>query len=242
MNSSGALQSRRNSFEGNYFESDISTRVAKQHTADLVAGNLPVFYPKGGVFFLEGQAPMGVFLLHSGWVKESMASSKGKTAIVRVVGPGVILGLSAVLTDAPHDCTAETLEPAHADYMRKSAFLHALKVSSELSRMVARQLSRDCKDAYAGIRCLGVPGSVREKLARLLLLWAENPIPNQNRDAVGVRIRVALTHEEIGQFVGTTRETMSRILAELRKKKWIVTNGNIWTITNEGAIRQLAAV
>ncbi len=242
MHSSSALQSPKNSFDVNHFESAKSARLAEQHPAELVAGNLPVFYPKGGVFFLEGQEPTGVFLLHTGRVKESISSSKGKTAIVRVVGPGVILGLSAVLTAAPQECTAETLDPTHADYMRKSVFLYALKVSRELSQMVARQLSRDCKDAHAGIRCLGVPGSVREKLARLLLLWAESPIPNQNRNPVNVRIRVTLTHEEIGQFVGTTRETMSRILAEFRKNKWVATDGNIWTITNEDAIRQLAAV
>ena len=240
MHLSGSLQPRRNSLDGDYFESDISAGLAKQHAAELVAEILPVFYPKGGMFFLEGQAAKGVFFLRTGRAKESMVLSKGKTAIVRVVGPGVILGLSAVLTGTPHECTAETLEPAHADYVRKVAFLHSLKVSRQLSQMVASQLIRDCKDAYAGIRCLGVFGSVSEKFARLLLQWAECPLANQNGDDVGVRIRVTLTQEEIGQIVGTTRESITRILGVLRKKKWITTNGSIWTITNEDAIRHLA--
>ncbi len=242
MHSSCALQPVWTPSHGNYFESDISPQLAKQHAADLVAASLPVFYPKGGMFFLEGQAADGVFFLRSGRVKESMASSKGKTAIVRLVGPGVILGLAAVLTGAPHECTAETLDPTHAHYVWKGAFLHSLKISRQLSQIVANQLIRERKDAYAGLRCLGVSGSVLERLARLLLQWVESPLPNQNRDAVGVRIRVILTHEEIGQFIGATRETTTRLLGTLRKRKWIITNGNLWTITNEDAIRQLAAV
>jgi CRP/FNR family cyclic AMP-dependent transcriptional regulator len=238
---SGALQPRGNSLDGDYFESAISAGLAKQHAAELVARILPVFYPKGGKFFLEGQAAAGIFFLRTGRAKESMVSSKGKTAIVRVVGPGVILGLSAVLTGAPHECTAETLEPAHADYVGKGPFLHSLKISRQLSQLVASQLIRVCKDAYAGIRCLGVSGSVSEKIAGLLLQWAECPLASQNGDGEGIRIRVTLTQEEIGQIVGTTRETITRILGVLRKKKWITTNGSIWTITNEDAIRRLAA-
>lgn len=58
----------------------------------------------------------------------------------------------------------------------------------------------------------------------------------------GVRIRVTLTHEEISQFIGSTRETTSRTLGEFREKKWITVNGSVWTITNERAIRHLAAL
>jgi CRP/FNR family transcriptional regulator, cyclic AMP receptor protein len=237
----GALQLQRNSLGGDSFGSDISTGLAKRDIIELAAGVLPVFYPPGGMFFMEGQSATGVFLLRTGRAKESMVSNKGKTAIVRVVGPGVILGLSAVLADMPHESTAETLEPTHADFVRKDPFLHLLKTSLHLSQMVAVQLSSNCKEAYAAIRCLGLSGSVPERLARLLLQWAECPLPNQNGDRAK-RFRVTLTHEEISQFVGSTRETMSRILGGFREKKWITTNGSVWTITNEDAIRRLAAV
>jgi CRP/FNR family transcriptional regulator len=222
--------------------SNISAGLAKRRTVKLAAGILPVFYPKGGIFFLEGQSATGVFLLRTGLAKESMVSNKGKTVIVRVVGPGTILGLSAVLTGVSHESTIETLEPVQADFFEKAPFLHLLKTSSQLSQMVSSQLIRNCKEAYASLRCLGVPGSVSERLARLLLHWAECPLPNQKQDTLGIRIRVTLTHEEIGQSVGSTRETVSRLLGELRKERWITTNGTTWTITNKDAIRRLAAV
>lgn len=239
--SSGALQLRENSASIDYFEKGISTGLSKRDSAMLASEILPVFYPKGGLFFLEGQPATGVFLLRSGRAKESMASHRGKTAIVRVVSPGVILGLSAVLTGSLHDSTVETLEPTHADFVRKALFLRLLKNSVHLGQMVASQLNRNCREAYAAIR-VGISGSMAERLARLLLQWAEVPLANSNGGSRGVRIRVALTHEEISQFIGSTRETTSRILGEFREKKWITVNGSIWTLTDEKAIRDLAAL
>ena len=211
MHSGSTLPQRGNSLRSDCLESNISAGLKKREAVDLAAGILPVFYPKGGMIFIEGQSATGVVFLRAGRAKESMVSIKGKTAIVRVVGPGVILGLSAVLTGRPHESTVECLEPAQADFLRKAPFLHLLKTSAQLGQMVVRQLSRNCNEAYAAIRCLYVAGSAAERLARLLLHWAQSPLTNQNRHRAGVRIRVTLTHEEISQFVGSSRETTSRL-------------------------------
>jgi CRP/FNR family transcriptional regulator len=171
-----------------------------------------------------------------------MVSKKGKTAIARVLGPGSILGLLAVLTGAPQECTVETLEPTHADYLRKGVFLDLLKNSRHLAHVVTNQLVHTCNETYAEIRSLGVSGSTSEKLARLLLRWAELPLTKQGEHVRGLRIRVTLTHEEIGQFVGSTRETVTRILSDLRKKQWLIINGSTWTLANLEAIRRSAGV
>lgn len=146
------LQLRRNSLSADWFASDILKGLTKRDSGELAEGILPIFYPKGGVLFLEGQLATGVFLLRTGRAKESMVSSTGKTAIVRILGSGVILGLSAVLTGALHESTVETLEPTQADFVWKVPFLDFLKNSPQLGQIVPSQLSRDCKDAYASIR------------------------------------------------------------------------------------------
>ncbi len=240
MHSNGALQLRGNSLELDCFAGEISAGLTKWDSMELES--FPVFYPKGGMFFLEGQSAAGVFLVRSGRAKESMISHNGKTTIVRVVGPGDILGLSAVLAGTVHESSVETLEPTHADFMRKAPFLRGLKTSSRLFQIVASQLNRNCKKAYDSIRCLGLSASVPERVARLILQWAERPLTNGSPHSSGTRIRVTLTHEEISQFIGSTRETTSRVLAGLRQKKLITTKGSIWTIINEGALRRLAAV
>jgi CRP/FNR family transcriptional regulator len=171
-----------------------------------------------------------------------MVSSAGRVAILRVVGPGVILGVAAVLTGTPHQSTVETLEPCHADFLAKTQFLDLLKTSSHLAKTVASQLNRDCKDAYASVRCLGLSGSMSGRLARLILNWAEYPMANEDKNAAKIRIRVILTREEIGQSIGSTRETASRVLGEFQEKQWITMNGDVWTISNEGAMRHEAAL
>ncbi len=237
----GVLQLHGSSVEGESLKRGIAAVPAKRDGIELMKGTLRVVYPKGGIVFLEGQLATGIFLLRVGRAKESVVSNQGKTVIVRVVGPDAILGLSAVLTGAPHESTIEALEPTHADFIRKAAFLQLLKSSRHLSQIVASQLSCNCKEAYAAIRCLGVSGSVSERLARLLLQWTECPLANQNREMEGIRIRVSLTHEAISQLIGSSRETTSRLLVAFRKKQWIVMNGSIWTIINEDALRRLAA-
>jgi CRP-like cAMP-binding protein len=83
---------------------------------------------------------------------------------------------------------------------------------------------------------------VSGRLARLILRWAEYPIANDDKNAATIRIRVILTREEIGQSMGTTRETTSRILAEFQEKRWITMKGSVWMISNEGAMRHEAAL
>jgi len=242
MHSKAALQLHRVSSPVECLGSRLSGVLTKQDSIELAAGILPVFYPNGGLFFMEGQPASGVFLLRTGKVKETVVSHRGKTAIVRVAGPGDILGLSAVLVSGTYESSAETLEPTHADFMRKAAFLRGLSTSPQLAKMVATQLSRNCKEAYDAIRSFGLSTSVSEKVARLLLHWAECPLTNGNSDPMGIRIRVTFTHEEMAQFVGSTRETISRALAEFRRRKWLSVRGSVWTILNEGEIRRMAAI
>jgi CRP/FNR family transcriptional regulator, cyclic AMP receptor protein len=242
MHSKVALQLQRVSPPVECLGNGLSGVLTKQDSIELAAGILPVFYPNGGLFFMEGQPASGVFLLRSGKVKESIASNKGKTAIVRVAGPGDILGLSAVLAGDIYQSSAETLQPTHADFMRKAPFLRLLNTSAELAKMVATQLSRNCKEAYDSIRCFGLCASVSERVACLLLQWAECPLTNVSPNTVGIKIRVPFTHEEMAQFVGSTRETMSRVLAEFRRRKWLSVAGSVWTIVNEGEIRRVAAM
>ena len=238
MSVTAPVQIDRYPTNGNWLETGVSPALA----AELAAEILSIYRPKGGLLFSDGQMANGVFLLHSGRVKESVASGRGKTAIVGVVGPGEILGLSAILTGGLYRCTVEMLEPTCVHYVRKAFFFHLLKNSHEFSQKVAAQLIRNCERANAAIRRLSVSSSTAERFARLLLEWAECPLSNANQGATGPRILVTMTHEEISQCMGSSRETMTRILGKFRRNKWITTTGTVWTINNQVAIRKLAAV
>jgi CRP/FNR family transcriptional regulator len=99
----------------------------------------------------------------------------------------------------------------------------------------ARHLSDNCQSAFEQIRALGLSHSAREKLARVLLEWAANG--EQTKE--GVRVKLAMTHEEIAQMIGTTRETVTRILTEFRTKRLAVIKGANLLISNRAGLERL---
>ena len=244
MRSTGGMQINRNklSVSGRLVGSLLTDASRRHDTIDQIPEILPLVYRKGSFLFSAGDSAAGVFLLHSGRVKESMASSSGKTTILRVVGSGAMLGLSAVLMGTVHAVTAEGLEPVHADYVPKNTLLNLMGLSTQFSQFVAKQLSRNCEEMHSTIRSLSHFSTVSARLAWLIVQWSKYPLPNRDRNEKGMRILVTLTHEEIGQSVGISRESTTRALGELRKSGWISTNGSVWTISNEDAIRNLAAI
>lgn len=196
-------------------------------------------YPKGAMLCLEGQQPRGVFILCTGRAKLSTTSAEGKSIILRIAEPGEVLGLTAVVSNTPYEATIETLEPSQANFISRADFLEFLKDDVEIGMKVAQQLTHNCQCAYSEIRSLGLSNSVPEKLAKLILGWAEHPLPIANKKAGEIPIRVTLTQEEIAQLTGTSRETVSRALNHFKRKGWLRVKGATWWIINKSEIERL---
>jgi CRP/FNR family transcriptional regulator, cyclic AMP receptor protein len=196
-------------------------------------------YPKGAMLCLEGQPPRGIFVLCTGRAKLSTASSEGKSMILRVAEPGEVLGLTAAVSGTPYEATVETLEPSQANFISQADFIRFLQDYPDVGLRVAKQLTHNCKCAYDEIRSLGLSNSVPEKVAKLILQWAEHPLELPAKRAQETAIRVTLTQEEIAQFIGTSRETVSRVLGTFRRKGWLRVKGATWTILNRHALQRL---
>jgi CRP/FNR family transcriptional regulator, cyclic AMP receptor protein len=193
-------------------------------------------YPKGAVLFVEQEAPRGVFVLCKGRVKLSMTSSEGKTVILRIVRPGEVLGLHAAVSAQPYQASAETLEPCQLNFFRRDDFLRFLSEHAEASLHAAQQLSGRYHAACEQIRSLGLTHSASEKLARFLL---DSSMAGQDTK-LGVRVRLTMTHEEIGQVIGTSRETVTRTLSEFKSKHLVAVNGSMLLIPNKTALETFA--
>jgi CRP/FNR family transcriptional regulator, cyclic AMP receptor protein len=192
-------------------------------------------YPQGAVLFVEGQAPRGVYLICSGRIKLSTTSRDGKTLILRIAEQGEVLGLHATVSGKPYELTAETLQPCQLDFIRREDFLRFLQHHADACLHAAQHLSKNCQSAYEMIRSLGLSHSVSEKLARLLLEWSTDGDVTKE----GIRIKVSLTHEEIAQLIGTSRETVTRTLGEFRQKKLAQLRGSTLVILNKPALEQM---
>ncbi|MGC2153138.1 MAG: Crp/Fnr family transcriptional regulator [Terriglobales bacterium] len=195
-------------------------------------------YPKGAVLFVEGQAPRGIFVLCQGRVKLSICASDGRTLILKIAEPGEVLGLSAAVSGKPYELTAETVDACQANFIRREDFLRFLKEHSDACFKVAEQLSEKYNIACHEVRSLGLSHSAGEKLAKLIVEWSSK---NSEAAKLEPRVKVSLTHEEIAQMIGTSRETVTRLFAELKKRQILQTRGSTLVIRNKAALRSLAA-
>ncbi|HLH08777.1 MAG TPA: Crp/Fnr family transcriptional regulator [Terriglobales bacterium] len=195
-------------------------------------------YPKGAVLFVEGQAPRGIYVLCKGRVKLSICSTDGKTLILKVAEPGEVLGLSASVSGKAYELTAETLDPCQVNFVKREDFLRFLKEHGEACLRVAEQLSEKYNSACHEIRSLGLSHSAAEKLAKLLLDWTAK---NGEAAKVEPRLKLALTHEEIAQMIGTSRETVTRLFADLKKRQIVQAKGSTLLIRNKAALKQIAS-
>lgn len=194
-------------------------------------------YPQGAVLFVEGQLPRGIFVLCKGTVKLSINSPSGRTMIVKLAEPGEVLGLSATISGKPYEVTAETIDPCQVNFVKRDDFLRFLKDDVDACFKVAEQLSEKYHTACKEVRSLGLSHSAAEKLAKLLLEWS---FKNGESAKAEPRLKLRLTHEEIAQMIGTSRETVTRLFAEMKKRQIVQSKGSTLVIRNTVALRELA--
>ena len=195
-------------------------------------------YPKGALLFMERQDARGVFVLCEGEVKLSISSSEGKTLIMRVAKAGEILGLMAAMSGSPYEVTAETIRPCQIAFVRREDFMRFVAKHPEASQGVVKQISSQYQGACEQLRTVGLATSAQEKLARLLLTWSAGL--QQTKE--GTQIKVPLTHEEIAEFIGTTRETVTRTLSEFKVRQLVAIHGSTLMIPNRAALESFANV
>jgi len=193
-------------------------------------------YPKGATLFVEGQRPRGVFILCSGRVKLSTSSADGKTLILRVPEKGELLGLAATVSGQPYQASAEVLEPAQANFIASADFLEFLKAHGEAALRVAQQLSENYHMAISEMRTIGLSHSAAEKFARFLL----EQIAEEEKENGEVRVTLTLTHEEIAQMIGSSRETVTRLFSDFKRKQLLQVKGSTVLIRDVATLRKLA--
>jgi CRP/FNR family transcriptional regulator, cyclic AMP receptor protein len=194
-------------------------------------------YPEDAVLFVERQEPRGIYVICRGSVKLSASAANGKTMIVKIAQAGEVLGLSAAVSGRPYEMTAVTLDPCQVSFIKREDFLRFLKDDIEICLKVAEQLSEKYHAVCNEVRSLGLSHSAAEKLAKLLLEWSSK---NGESSKPEPRVRLRLTHEEIGQMIGTSRETVTRLLADLKKHQIIDARGSTLVIHDRAALSEMA--
>lgn len=178
-------------------------------------------YPKGATLYVEGQPSTGIHMLCQGRVKLSTCSRDGKVIILRVAEAGEVLGLSETVSDSVYEATAEVLEPCQVNFVRKEDFLRFLKEDAKACFSAVKHLSYKSHKSYRQLRSFGLSHTAADKLAKLLLEWCRT----KDGENGSVHLKLTYTHEEIAEMIGTSRETVTRLLKDFRMRQLITLKG-----------------
>jgi CRP/FNR family transcriptional regulator len=192
--------------------------------------------PAGAILFVEGQVSRGIFVLCSGQVKLSTTSREGKVLILKTAEAGEALGLSAAISGQGYEVTAETATPCRLAFVDRKSFLSLLQSNCEVGLHASECLSRDFQSAYRDIHDLVLTRTSAGKLARLLLSHS----PGDDADLLKTQVHSTMTHEEMAQRIGSSRETVTRLLSDLKRKQLIRAEGSTLVIRNRSALEALA--
>lgn len=203
--------------------------------AELDEISSPSSYPRDAILFVEGQKPRGVFVICSGRVKLSTGSSRGKSFMVRMAEAGEVVGLPGTISGKPYELTAEALEPVEANFIPRKAFLQLLRQRGEVAVRIAEILSQIYQATLSEVRYLGLSASTAEKLARFLLDLPTNPTQDNGQ----IRATLTLTHKEIAEMIGASRETVTRLFASFKRERLVKVRGSTVIIANQAGLEEL---
>ena len=190
----------------------------------------------GEVLFSESDQPDFVYMVLDGTVKLSVNSTGGRRLIIGLATTGEVVGVASLLCGKPQEMTAETVYTSKVAVIGRSDFMNFLLRHPDAYRVVSEELSREFNKACEQLRTVVLSSSAPQKLARLLLDWSKS---GQVTDA-GARIRFCMTHEELGECIGASRETVTRVMSTFKSRKLVMLNGSTLTIPNTSALAHYA--
>ena len=184
----------------------------------------------------EGEVPRGVYVSCSGRCKLSVQARDGKTIIPKIVRGRKMLGLSAIMSGGPSLVTVTTIELCQIKFVERESFLLWIGRHSDAALACAKMLAHEVTTSFDNVHDLLMARSSTEKLARLLLSWVSDEPRNRE-----LRVSTEFTHEEISQMIGSSRETVTRLLSDMKRKDLIRLEGATLVIPNRIALQAIAS-
>ena len=207
---------------------DFRSLLQAIHSSNI--SNLSLVHPRGKVLFAEGEPARGVFILRTGRAALSISSSEGRVVILRIAQAGDVLGLNSVLRNAPYNTTVKTVEPCRTEFIPRKELVDLMERSQPTAHAIAQLLSRELAELTDRARLLLLPQTANARLAKLLLEWSEHE----------PQITKRFTHEEIAHMICTSRETVTRLLAGLNRRRVIRVRSDSILISDRSTLQKIA--
>ncbi|HKA91239.1 MAG TPA: Crp/Fnr family transcriptional regulator [Haliangiales bacterium] len=188
------------------------------------------------VIYLPGDPGQAVFLVNGGRVKVSKVTRDGKELTLSYRVPGEIFGETCLIDGEPREEMAEAMENALVTEIERPVYDELLRTQPSLGYKMTKILAQRRREIEAKIENL-VFKDVNSKLAELLLRFAEE---YGVEDARGTLVALKITHQEMANLIGSTRETVSLTLAQFKKRGLIQSEGRKVIISDREGLKALA--
>ena len=195
----------------------------------------PIEYEEGRIIFEEGEPVFGVYLLSRGKVKLAKRAAGGRKQILKLVGPGEILGEEFLFHDPTYSAYAQALEQTRAYFVPMEEFHGFLKAHPQVVIRLIEHLSQEIKGFQNKVLEASY-GSSLERVARLLLAIADKW--GEEEDG-GFYIGLELSRVELAELAGIASETASRLLARLQERGILALAGSKIIILDRARLKSL---
>ena len=169
-------------------------------------------YNRGEIIFFEGEEGDGLFLLKSGKVKLTKMVESGEEQILTIIKPGNIFAEVVLFGNANYPATATALEDSKIYLIRSQDMTKLIKDKPSIAVKLLDVMSKRLRRAQKLVRDMGLKDTTRRTASLLIYLAEEHGVEKNNK----VRIDIKLTQKELANMIGTTRETISRVLNKFK--------------------------
>jgi CRP/FNR family cyclic AMP-dependent transcriptional regulator len=205
--------------------------------ADLELATSTITLPAQASLFNQGDDARLLYLICGGYLKLTAGRNEDRQMIVRVAGPGSMLGLYAVLSHGVYEVSAESLTSAQLRPVERERFLSFLRIHKEAQMRAVQCICQEYRFALQDACRIALAETVAARLGRLLLELAHQI--GEHLDGGEFRFPLLLTHEEMASMTCTTRETVTRTLGQFRKDGWISIEDSLVTIHHPERLQSL---
>ncbi|MFQ5793595.1 MAG: Crp/Fnr family transcriptional regulator [Candidatus Bipolaricaulia bacterium] len=207
--------------------------LSREELVELNTTIKPIDYGRRELIFQQGAPSFGLYIILEGKVKLMRELQAEKSRILKILGPGEVLGLDILFDSATYATCAKTLEPSRLGFIERQEFLRFIVQHSCIFPRIVAQLADDLRDAWNELAEAAAYLSVREKLARVLLDLAERfGVEGRSGVVIGVRLK----RIELAEMIGVAPETLVRALGQLKERGLITLEGRQIIISDRNGL------
>jgi len=207
----------------------LFSRVAQGDLEQIASHLIERRYPRNTTIVEEGLPGDYMYILRDGRVKVTKLSEDGREKILDFLETGSFVGEMALLERGPRSASVKTLSPVRVLALSRTDFIALLRKSPDLALAVIQELSRRLRSVNEQASSLSFQ-RVKERTVGLLERLAKDPSEDGER-----LVTPSLTHQQIADMVGTSRETVTRVVKDLKESGWLRQEGKRYHVPQAGA-------